>query len=283
MCKVSNFEMSIIEIDRKTCNKCGICALECPRRIIVLPEGGFPQVVAELEATCNACGHCVAVCPKGSLSHRDSPLESSPKMEKGLIITPAQVEQLLKGRRSARVFKDKPVPRETISRLIDIARYAPTGHNLQEVEWLVIDDKKELARIEEMGIEWLEWVIKNLPKVAADSNLEEKLERQRLKHDAFLRGAPVLIVAHADKSGLASLAGIDSANALSYLELAANSLGLGACWAGYVYIMANTFPPVQKAMALPEDHAAYGCMMLGYNKFRYYRIPCRKAPGIVWR
>jgi len=275
--------MPIIAIDQKTCNKCGICALECPRRIIILPDGGFPQVIAELESTCNVCGHCVAVCPKGSLSHCDSPLESSPRMEKGLIVTPEQVEQLLKGRRSARVFKDRPVSRQIITRLIEDARYAPTGHNLQEVEWLVIDDKKELERIEELGIEWLEWVIKNLPQVAADSNMQEKLERQKLKRDAFLRGAPVLIVAHANKNILASLAGIDSANALSHLDLAANSLGLATCWAGYVYIMANTFPPVTAALALPEDHAAYGCMMLGYNKFKYYRIPCRKAPRITWR
>jgi nitroreductase len=151
------------------------------------------------------------------------------------------------------------------------------------VEWLVIDDKKELARIEELGIGWLQWIIKNLPKVAADSNMEEKLERQKLHRDAFLRGAPVLIVAHASKDSLASLAGIDSANALSYLDLAADSLGLGACWAGYVYIMANTFEPVKEMLALPDDHAVFGCMMLGYNKFKYYRIPVRKAPRITWR
>jgi nitroreductase/Pyruvate/2-oxoacid:ferredoxin oxidoreductase delta subunit len=275
--------MSIIEIDRETCNKCGICALECPRRIIVLPEEGFPQTLAFAEATCNTCGHCVAVCPSGSLSHRDSPLEASPKIDKSLVVNPEQVEQLLKGRRSARVFRNKPVSREIITRLIDIARYAPTGHNLQEVEWLVIDDKKELARIEELGIDWLQWVIKNLPQVAASSNMQEKLERQKLKHDAFLRGAPVLIVAHARKESLASLAGIDSANALSYLDLAANGLGLATCWAGYVYFMANTFPPVKEALALPEDHAAYGCLMLGYNKFKYHRIPCRRAPKITWR
>jgi nitroreductase/Pyruvate/2-oxoacid:ferredoxin oxidoreductase delta subunit len=275
--------MSIIEIDRETCNKCGICALECPRRIIVLPEEGFPQTLAFAEATCNTCGHCIAVCPSGSLSHRDSPLEASPKVDKSLVVNPEQVEQLLKGRRSARVFRNKPVSREIITRLIDIARYAPTGHNLQEVEWLVIDDKKELARIEELGIDWLQWVIKNLPQVAASSNMQEKLERQKLKHDAFLRGAPVLIVAHARKESLASLAGIDSANALSYLDLAANGLGLATCWAGYVYFMANTFPPVKEALALPEDHAAYGCLMLGYNKFKYHRIPCRRAPKITWR
>jgi len=275
--------MSIIEINQETCNKCGICAAECPRRVITLPGGGFPQVVAVAEVACNGCGHCVAVCPSGSLSHRDSPLEISPKIEKGLKVTPEQVEQLLKIRRSVRVFKNKPVSREIITRLIEDARYAPTGHNLQEVEWLVIDNKKELDHIEELGIDWLQWIIKNLPQAAAASNMEEKLERQTLYHNAFLRGAPVLIVAHASKdSSVSSLAGIDSANALSYLDLAANSLGLATCWAGYVYIMANTFPPVKEALALPENHATYGCMMLGYNKFKYHRIPFRKVPKIVW-
>lgn len=275
--------MSIIEINQETCNKCGICVAECPRRVITLPGGGFPQVVAVAEVACNGCGHCVAVCPSGSLSHRDSPLEISPKIEKSLKVTPEQVEQLLKSRRSVRAFKNKPVSRKIITRLIEDARYAPTGHNLQEVEWLVIDNKKELDRIEELGIDWLQWVIKNLPQAAAAANLEEKLERQRLYHDAFLRGAPVLIVAHAGKdSSVASLSGIDSANALSYLDLAANSLGLATCWAGYVYIMVNTFTPVKEALALPENHAAYGCMILGYNRFKYHRIPCRKVPKIVW-
>jgi len=276
--------VSIIEINQETCNRCGICAAECPRRIITLQDGEFPQLAAPAEASCNACGHCVAVCPKGSLSHRDSPLEQSPKIQKGLKVTPEQVEQLLKSRRSARVFKDRPVPRELITRLIEDARYAPTGHNAQEVEYLVIDNKKELDRIEDLGIEWLQWVIQNFPKMAAGSNMEEKLERQKLKHDAFLRGAPVLIVTHAGKDSMTSLlGGIDSANALSFLDLAANSLGLATCWAGYVYIMANTFPPVKEALALPEDHAVYGCILLGYNKFKYHRIPLRKVPGIIWR
>lgn len=276
--------MSIIEINRETCNRCGICAAECPRRIITMPDGNIPVVAAAAEAACNSCGHCVAVCPKGSLGHRDSLLEMSPEIHEDLEVNPQQVEQLLKSRRSVRVFKDKPVPREIITRLIDHARYAPTGHNAQEVEYMVIDNKKELDRIEELGIEWMKWVIKELPKMAAESNMEEKLERQKLHRDAFLRGAPVLIVTHAGKSGSVTLLGaIDSANALSFLDLAANGLGLGTCWAGYVYIMANTFPPVTEALALPEGHVAYGCVLLGYNRYKYHRIPVRKAPRIIWR
>jgi nitroreductase/NAD-dependent dihydropyrimidine dehydrogenase PreA subunit len=274
--------MSIIEINHETCNKCSICVEECPRRIIALPGGDFPQLLASADASCNACGHCVAVCPSGSLSHRDSPLEMSPKIEGSLKTTPEQVGQLLKSRRSARVFKNQPVPREIVTHLIETARYAPTGHNLQEVEWLVIDSKKELERIEELGADWLRWVIKNMPQAA--DGMEERLERQMVNYNTFLRGAPVLIVTHASKGGLASfLAGVDSSNALTFLDLAANSLGLATCWAGYVYIMANTFPPAGEVLALPADHAVYGCVMLGYNKFKYHRVPCRKVPKIIWR
>jgi nitroreductase/NAD-dependent dihydropyrimidine dehydrogenase PreA subunit len=276
--------MSIIEINQKACNKCGICAAECPRHIITMPDDGFPLLPGPAVASCNGCGHCVAVCPKGCLGHRDSPLEISSKIQETLEVTVEQVEQLLKSRRSVRVFKNKPVPHEIITRLIEDARYAPTGHNLQEVEWLVIDNKKELDRIEELGIDWMYWVIKELPKMAAESNMEEKLVRQKLHHDAFLRGAPVLIVTHAREGGMVSLLGaIDSANALSFLDLAANSLGLGTCWAGYVYIMANLFPPVREVLALPEGHVACGSILLGYNTYKYHRIPVRKVPKIIWR
>jgi nitroreductase/Pyruvate/2-oxoacid:ferredoxin oxidoreductase delta subunit len=276
--------MSIIEINQEACNKCGICAAECPRRIITIQDDGFPQLTGLAEVSCNGCGHCVAVCPKGCLSHRDSPLDMSPEIQEGLKIIPEQVEQLLKSRRSVRVFKNKPVSHEIITRLIEDARYAPTGHNLQEVEWLVIDNKKVLDHIEELGIEWLQWVIKEMPKMAAESNMEEKLARQKLKHDAFLRGAPVLIVTHTREGGMVSLLGaIDSANALSFLDLAANSLGLGTCWAGYVYIMANLFPPVREVLALPEGHVVCGSILLGYNTYKYHRIPVRKVPRIIWR
>jgi len=46
--------------------------------------------------------------------------------------------------------------------------------------------------------------------------------------------------------------------------------------------MATGFPPMQKALALPEGHVAGGCMMLGYPKYRYQRVPVRKPAVITW-
>ena len=274
--------MSMIEINQQTCTRCGICAVECPGFVIDFKAGTFPQQIEQAENACIRCGHCVVVCPNGSLSHRDSLLVKSPQIMEKLKVSPEQCEQLLKSRRSVRVFKNQPVSREMIGRLIEDSRYAPTAHNAEEVEWLVMDSKKELDRIEELGIDWIIWTIKNQPQVAMSFNMENMLKRQKADKNVLLRGAPVLVITHASTE-VQGIASIDSATALGYLDLAANSFGLGTCWAGLMFIMANSFPPVKAALALPENHAIYGCMMLGYNKHKYQRIPVRKEPSIIWR
>jgi hypothetical protein len=67
---------------------------------------------------------------------------------------------------------------------------------LEEVEWLVIDSRIELNHIEEIGIGWAIWTIKNQPQLAAYFNMENILQRQEANKNAFLRGAPVLMVTH---------------------------------------------------------------------------------------
>jgi nitroreductase/NAD-dependent dihydropyrimidine dehydrogenase PreA subunit len=276
--------MTIFEINRQTCTQCGICAAECPGFVIDFKAGSFPHPTAQAEVGCISCGHCVAVCPNGSLSHRVSPLLKSPQIREDLKISPEQCQQLLRSRRSVRVFKNTPVPRETIGRLIEDARYAPTAHNGEEVEWLVIDTPKELARVEELGAEWIKWTIKNQPEMAASFNMPDMLKRQEVNNNTFLRGAPVLVIAHTSSdTSVQTIATLDSATALGYLDLAANSFGLGTCWAGLVFIMAGSFPPFKAALTLPDGHAVYGCMMLGYNRYKHQRIPVRKDPPITWR
>jgi nitroreductase len=100
-------------------------------------------------------------------------------IEENLKISPEQCEQLLKSRRSLRAIKKQKVPRELITRLIEDARYAPTGHNNQELEWLVIDNPEELNRIEKLGLEWIRWAMKNQPQMAAMFDMEEMLIRDK--------------------------------------------------------------------------------------------------------
>jgi nitroreductase/NAD-dependent dihydropyrimidine dehydrogenase PreA subunit len=273
--------VDIIQVDSETCNQCGICSQECPGFLIGFKANDFPRPLAAIEKYCIRCGHCVAVCPTGSLTHRDSLVENCAPIEQDLAISARQCEQLLKSRRSIRAFQNNAVPREIITRLIEIARYAPTGHNDQELEWLVIDSREELERIESLGADWIRWNMQNKTPLSAVFDLQEMLKAQEERHRTFLRGAPALVVTHAGSNSPMGL--IDSSTALGYLDLAANSSGLGTCWAGLVYFMANSYPPVRDAIALPEGHSALGCLMLGYNRFQYQRIPTRKQPPIIWR
>jgi nitroreductase/NAD-dependent dihydropyrimidine dehydrogenase PreA subunit len=272
--------MELLTIDRDTCNQDGICAAVCPAGIIEMKEG-MPTPVADAGDMCIRCGHCVAVCPTASLSHRDVPLDGCKPIARERAITFAQAEQFLRSRRSIRRYKDKPVAREDLERLIDIARYAPSGHNLQPVRWLVLGDKAELKRLSGIAVDWMRWMIDNMPDFASAMRMDWAVARFENGYDIILRDAPAVMATHAHKDNRVAPAACTIA--LTYLELAATTMKMGACWAGYFYAAATTFPPMQEALALPEDQQLFGAMMVGYPQYRYQRMPSRKEARVEWR
>ena len=270
--------MPILEIDTETCTKCGICAAVCPGGLILFREDRFPRPVSRAGEFCLRCGHCVAICPAGSISHVDIPVGQCPPIEDPLKTSLEQCAQLIKGRRSVRAYLDRPVPRQEITRLIDIARYAPTGHNNQEVRWCIVDDKARLRRFEEIGHDWMRDMLGKDPRLAA--MFEGVLKRIAAGHPDFIRGAPALVIAHAEKANPMAL--IDCSIALGYFDLAADTAGLGCCWAGFFMMSANTFPALVEAVALPADQQVYGALMLGYPKYARRRIPVRRPARVTW-
>jgi nitroreductase len=50
--------------------------------------------------------------------------------------------ELVKTRRSIRRFKPDPVPDEYIDKIIEVARWAPSGYNTQPWDFVIIKDKK---------------------------------------------------------------------------------------------------------------------------------------------
>jgi len=139
----------------------------------------------------------------------------------------------------------------------------------------------ELQRLAGIVADWMRWMIDNMPEFAAAMHLARTLGRWEEGIDVILRNAPILIVAHAEKEN--RLAPATCTIALTYLELAATSMGLGCCWAGYFNAAATSFPPMMEALSLPGGHQAFGSMMVGYPKFKYHRLPSRKPPQITWR
>ncbi|MEM2912049.1 MAG: nitroreductase family protein [Candidatus Bathyarchaeia archaeon] len=122
------------------------------------------------------------------------------------------VLEAIKGRRSIRAFKNVDVSEETVERLIDAARWAPSAGNIQPWEFIIIR-KHEIRR---------------------------KLAEAALGQ-SFIEEAPVVIVVCADEVRSAQGYGLrgktlyciqDTAAAIQNLHLAAYATGLGTCWVG---------------------------------------------------
>jgi nitroreductase len=169
---------------------------------------------------------------------------------------------LVKKRRSVRQFKSDPVPDGYITKIVEVARWAPSGFHTQPWEFVVItnSDVKEkiVAALDQHGP-----AIKDPAKMGAQRS--------------SFRDAPVFILALCDwraKVGLpfaprtnaeaAPLYQSSMANAFVYMQLAATSLGLACQW-----YTATSFPDCERAIreivGIPEALTIYDMMVVGYQ------------------
>ena len=274
--------MSFISVDREKCNQDGICVNECPARIIVIdPKEGYPIPTSDFKDFCLKCGHCVSICPTEALRLDWLVPGNCPPIKKELGVTPEQAEQFLCGRRSIRAFKEKNVPRDVLEKLLQVACSAPSAKNQQPWHWTVVQEPAEVRRLAGMVIDAMRASIRVNREAATTMGFPRVIASWDQGYDRVCRGAPHLIVVHADKNWV--FGAEDTALALSLLDLYATSLGLGACWAGYVYKTVNAYPPLFEALGLPADHLAFGAMLIGYPKFKYRRIPVRNRPRVTWK
>jgi len=274
--------MSIFTVDPRICKRDGICVSECPRRIIVMEEpDSVPVPRHDADEQCINCGHCVTVCPHGALTLKTMRPDECPSVQKGWSLMPEQIEKLLQSRRSIRTYRNKTVERDLISKLIDIARFAPSGHNAQPVRWMVFYEPGEVRRVVEFMIEWMRDVMAKTPDVGIGLNFHNKVADLETGFDSLCWSAPHFIAVHSQEGSPTAAA--NCATALAYIELAAPSFDLGTCWSGYFTFAANSWPPLQEHLDLPDGHACMGALMIGYPQFTYQRIPIRNEAQINWR
>ncbi|MBI5606056.1 MAG: nitroreductase family protein [Deltaproteobacteria bacterium] len=274
--------MSIFKVAQEKCKKDGICAAVCPMLVIEMKgENGFPSPVDGAESQCIHCGQCVAVCPHGALSLKTMKSDECLPIQKELLPGPDQIKHFLLSRRSIRSYKDQEVERAVLTELINIATYAASGHNWQSVKWLIIEDRGEVKRLNGMVIDFLRVMRNENPVLARAVHVDLAIDSWEKGKDQICRNAPHVVMAYAPKE--VPTAQIDCANALTTLELAAFSMGLGACWAGYFYFTAANYPKMIEALEVPEGHQVFGAMMVGYPRYQYKRIPLRNNPSITWR
>ena len=274
--------MPLFTVDEEKCDLCQVCVSACPAgRVGITADASVPTPIDRGEGSCFECGHCVAACPTEALSHRNTTSGQCLPIRDELRISPAQIAQLMRARRSVRNFTDQSVARETIAELLDIARFAPSGCNAQPVHWLVVHDTKQVRQISQLVVGGLRHMIAQEPASPLGVVLGRLVDAWDRGADVVARGAPHLVMTHAPKTD--PLAPSACTIAQTYLELAASAYGLGACWMGLIDMTANTWPPLRKLLALPPGHVVLASMAIGHPAFPYARIPPRKELRVAWR
>jgi nitroreductase len=147
------------------------------------------------------------------------------------MLTP--VERAIKERRSVRAYRDEPVPEELLQRVLEAARWAPSGVNAQPWHFVVVRDKK------------------NREFLSAHS-------RFLFVRNRHISEAPVSIIICGDPRR-SKWYWADCSLAGANIMLAAHALGLGTCWIGIF-----DAPAIKKYFAIPDPLEIVAIITLGY-------------------
>ena len=79
----------------------------------------------------------------------------------------------------------------------------------------------------------------------------------------------------------APCANVDPIIALSYIELYANSLGLGTCWCGFAQSCFKIMPKLSEFVKIPDGYKPVYAMLIGYPSVNYPRVTMPEEFPIV--
>lgn len=269
---------AIIKIDESLCINCHACVRCCPGALIA--KGKFPVPTADSWTFCIDCGHCVAICPTGALQQRAMGPEDCEPIDNRLIPKFDDIRQFLIARRSIRGYVNRPIEKDKILQLLDVARYAPHGGNRQVLRWLVINDPAKVNQIAALTIDWMKSTKDTNPGLYHEAKLEVFIKNWEAGSDQISRGAPCIIQAWANKDE--RTAPPAAAIAIAHIQLAATTLGLGTSWTEGIGYASRAYRPLLDVLGMPEGQMPYATFLIGYPTEFYHRIPTRKAVDVTW-
>jgi len=268
-----------IDINCKSCAKEGACVNICPFRVFEIEGKNCPKPASP--ERCMKCFQCVAFCPRGAITIDGIGSNDCEQVIAENDATAEQVIQLLKSRRSVRNFQEKEIPGALVSELVDVIRWAPSAMSSHLVEWIVVSGKEKVKALSFLAIEWMRQQLLETPEQAKNYYFDKIVDAFENKNiDMIAREAPHVIFAHA-KEDSAPWLEEDAATALTYLEIAAHGNKLGTCRCGLLATPANFHAPIRAKINLPEGHKIYGCVLLGYPKYKFKRIPPRDKAKVT--
>lgn len=253
---------SIISIDHSKCVGCALCAKDCPAFLISIEDGKARYK----SGGCIGCGHCYAVCPQNAITLENQPAVPDENITLFSEFNSEKLLSAMKSRRSVRRFTKENIGRETVNQIIEAGRYCPTGANAQGVRYVVLGAMQDAIEKECVSI------FRSGSKLAAP--FSKFVSQINIEDDFFFRNAP-LVIAVIGKSGT------DAALASSYMEIMAESLGLGVFYSGFFVMCSKISPKIRRMLNIGKGEKVRTCLVIGHPNVKYQRIPPRKSPDVT--
>lgn len=284
-------------IDKSLCKLCGRCLRECGKHVQIQKDNHINPD----NPRCIKCYHCYTICPENAIklkSKAEAPAFSQELFES---ITEDNLTNFLAYRRSIRSFQKRDVDSNLIEKLIDKARYIPSGGNSHSYEFTVLASSKvksdimdELTEIYKMRSHMLNNpVLRNVVKPFVNKQmrgfLKNKSYRERMKSlikrismgdDPFFYHAPVIIIIHSNQQ--VPTPKEDCVLAGYNIALVAQAMGLGACFVTLAQNAINSSNKCKKIINLSPHDNVNAVIVLGYPSLRHERIAPKPEKHIHW-
>ncbi len=147
--------------------------------------------------------------------------------------------ELILSRRSIRQFRQEPIARETLQKMVDAARLAPSGANRQPLEFVIVDEdrvKKDLF----LSLKWAGYITPQ--------------GNPRLGYEPT-----AYIIVLANTTIRAKGYEWDAGAAIEHIILVAMEEGIGSCW-----IASIDRELVRKTFQIPENYKIDSIVALGF-------------------
>ena len=285
----SQVNSQIIKND-SLCTNCLLCTKDC---ISGVWETIDHTAVMTHPEFCNRCSHCLAICPKDAITHRalDASQVTPVHIDKN---GPETYEHIVRNRRSMRHYTDEQVDKDTIQRLIYLARYSPTASNDQNVSYIVVQDAPLIRKISRRMFSYMlkldgffnttmgrivrKYIGAKFTKyLDAMSYYKRETEQGR---DLVFHGAQTLVLFLAPKRASFAEANCNIA-ATNFVNLA-SSMGLGTCFIGFIVLAIKWDNHIRRWLKIPKDKRVYASVVLGHPALSHKKTTSRKKAPVTW-
>ncbi len=174
--------------------------------------------------------------------------------------------ECIKSRRSIRRYTEELVDHETIEKIIDLARFAPSWKNSQTARYIIVEDKEKINKIAAEACLNFEGNMKTLEKANQLLVLCSKKNRSGYERDGSFT-----------TSKGSSWEMFDAGIAAQTFSLAANVYGVGS-------VMMGIFDEdkVKKILEIPEDLNVSCLLSFGYPKFIPDPVPRKEVSDLLF-